>query len=112
VFREQNATSNWRSAKLWEMPSCMAIRQIRKQEYTSAAAADPARKYPSSWTHQGKGFDFGKAISSSLQSEPAGEHGRGIELMKVAIDRVSFERASTEVQKGNSVLSSASLKPT
>jgi hypothetical protein len=34
-----------------------------------------------------------------------------MELMKVAIDKVSFERASTEVQKGNSVLSSASLKP-
>ena len=62
-------------------------------------------------THQGKGFDFGKAIGNSLPSEPASEHGRGIELMKVAIDKVSFERASTEVQKGNSVLSSASLKP-
>src|SRR6267154_1288775 len=63
-------------------------------------------------THQGKGFDFGKTISNSLPSEPAGEHGRGIELMKVATDKVSFERASTEVQKGNSVLSPASLKPT
>src|SRR6266853_5263609 len=54
----------------------------------------------------GKGFDFGKAISNSLPSEPAGEHGRGIELMRVATDKVSFERASTEVQKANSVRSS------
>ncbi len=62
-------------------------------------------------THQGKGFDFGKAISNSLPSEPAGEHGRGIELMKVAIDKVSFERAITEVHNGGTVRSSVSLKP-
>ena len=30
------------------MPSCTAIRKIQKQKYTSAAAASPARKYPSS----------------------------------------------------------------
>ena len=62
-------------------------------------------------THQGKGFDFGKAIGNSLPSEPASEHGRGIELMKVAIDKVSFERASTEVHNGGRVRSSVSLKP-
>ena len=62
-------------------------------------------------THQGKGFDFGKAIGNSLPSEPAGEHGRGIELMKVAIDKVSFERAITEVHNGGTVRSSVSLKP-
>jgi serine/threonine-protein kinase RsbW len=62
-------------------------------------------------THQGKGFDFGKRIDNSLTSEPAGEHGCAIELMKVAIDEVSFERASTEVHNGGTVLSSASLKP-
>ncbi|SRR5712664_4468457 len=63
-------------------------------------------------THQGKGFDFGKTIGYRRTSDPAGEHGCAIELMKVAIDKVSFERTSTEVQKGNSVLSPASLKPT
>ncbi len=63
-------------------------------------------------THQGKGFDFGKAISNSLPSEPAGEHGRGIELMKGAIHKVSFERAITEVHNGGTVRSSVSLKPT
>jgi anti-sigma regulatory factor (Ser/Thr protein kinase) len=41
-------------------------------------------------THQGKGFDFGKTIGNSLPSEPTGEHGRGIELMKVVIDEVSW----------------------
>jgi len=58
-------------------------------------------------THQGKGFDFGKTIGSSRTSDP----GCGIELMKVAIDKVSCERASTEVHNGDTVLSSASLKP-
>jgi len=61
--------------------------------------------------HQGKGFDFGKTASNSLASEPAGEHGSGIELKKVAMDEVSFERGGTEVHNGDSVLSSGSLKP-
>jgi anti-sigma regulatory factor (Ser/Thr protein kinase) len=61
-------------------------------------------------THRGKGFDSGKTIANSVTSEPADEIGRGIELMKVAIDEVSFERDSTEVHNGGTVLSSASLK--
>ena len=61
--------------------------------------------------HQGKGFDFGKAAGNSLASEPAGEHGSGIELKKVAMDEVSFERGSTEVHNGGTVVSSLSLKP-
>jgi anti-sigma regulatory factor (Ser/Thr protein kinase) len=61
--------------------------------------------------HQGKGFDFGKTAGNSLASEPAGEHGSGIELKKVAMDEVSFERGSTEVHNGGTVVSSVSLKP-
>ena len=62
-------------------------------------------------THQGKGFDFGKTIGKSRKSEPAGKDGGG-ELMKVAINKVSFERAGTEVHNGDSVLNSGSLKST
>ncbi len=51
-------------------------------------------------THRGKGFDFGKTIGNSRTSEPARERGCGIELMKVAIDEVSLERASTEIHNG------------
>jgi anti-sigma regulatory factor (Ser/Thr protein kinase) len=47
-------------------------------------------------THQGKGFDFGKTIVDSLTSEPASKYWCGVELMKVAIEEVSFERSSTE----------------
>jgi serine/threonine-protein kinase RsbW len=61
-------------------------------------------------THQGKGFDFGKAIGNSPKAEPAAKYGCG-ELMKVAIGEVSFERGGTEVHNGDSVLSSGSLKP-
>jgi serine/threonine-protein kinase RsbW len=62
-------------------------------------------------THQGKGFDFGKTIGNSRTSEPSGRDGCR-ELTKVAIGEVSFERASTEVYNGDTVRSSASLKPT
>jgi len=61
--------------------------------------------------HHGKGFDFGKTVGNSLTSEPAGERVRGIELIKVAMDEASFERGSTEVHNGRTVLSSVSLKP-
>jgi anti-sigma regulatory factor (Ser/Thr protein kinase) len=62
-------------------------------------------------THQGKGFDFGNTIGNSRTSEPAGRDGCG-ELMKGSIGEMSFERASTEVHKGDTARSSASLKPT
>jgi serine/threonine-protein kinase RsbW len=61
-------------------------------------------------THQGKGFDFGKAIGNSRPSDPARKHGCG-ELMKVAIDEVSIKRGSTEVHSGDTARRSASLKP-
>src|SRR6267143_1221351 len=51
-------------------------------------------------TDQGKGCDFGKAVGNSLTSEPAGEHGPGIELKNVALDEVSFKRGSTEIHNG------------
>jgi anti-sigma regulatory factor (Ser/Thr protein kinase) len=60
--------------------------------------------------HQGKGFDVGKAIGNGLTSESAGPNGRGIELMRVAIDEVSFERTSTEAHNGGTVRSPVSLK--
>lgn len=46
-------------------------------------------------TDYGQGFDFRNV--SSLTSEPAGEHGHGIQLMKAYMDDVQFERGGTEV---------------
>src|ERR1700704_4781135 len=43
-------------------------------------------------TDQGKGFDFGKIVSNGITSDPASEHGRGIQLMKAYMDDVHFER--------------------
>lgn len=48
-------------------------------------------------TDQGKGFDFGKIVGNSLTSDPASEHGRGIQLMKAYMDDVHFERGGSEV---------------
>src|SRR6267378_2266267 len=48
-------------------------------------------------TDQGKGFDFGKIAGNGLASDPASEHGRGIQLMKAYMDDVHFERGGAEV---------------
>jgi anti-sigma regulatory factor (Ser/Thr protein kinase) len=48
-------------------------------------------------TDQGRGFDFKNIASDSLASEPAGEHGHGIPLMKAYMDDVHFERGGSEV---------------
>src|SRR6266849_6171185 len=48
-------------------------------------------------TDQGKGFDFGKIVGNGLTSDPASEHGRGIQLMKAYMDDVHFERGGSEV---------------
>src|SRR5467141_793658 len=48
-------------------------------------------------TDQGKGFDFGKIVANGLTSDPASEHGRGIQLMKAYMDDVHFERGGSEV---------------
>jgi serine/threonine-protein kinase RsbW len=61
-------------------------------------------------THQRAGSDFGTTVGNSLTSEPT-EYGCGIELMKVAIGEVSFERRSTDVHNGGPIRSSVSLKP-
>src|SRR6266404_1804173 len=48
-------------------------------------------------TDQGKGFDFEKTVSNGLTSDPAAEHGRGIQMMKACMDDVHFERGGSEV---------------
>src|ERR1700719_2252197 len=48
-------------------------------------------------TDQGKGFDFEKIVGNGTSSEPAAEHGRGIQLMKAYMDDVHFERGGSEV---------------
>src|SRR5712675_2625926 len=48
-------------------------------------------------TDQGKGFDFEKIVGNGITSDPAAEHGRGIQLMKAYMDDVHFERGGSEV---------------
>ena len=48
-------------------------------------------------TDQGKGFDFEKIVGKGITSDPAAEHGRGIQLMKAYMDEVNFERRGSEV---------------
>jgi serine/threonine-protein kinase RsbW len=48
-------------------------------------------------TDQGKGFDFEEIVGNGITSDPAAEHGRGIQLMKAYMDDVHFERAGSEV---------------
>ena len=48
-------------------------------------------------TDQGKGFDFEKIVGNGITSNPACEHGRGIQLMKAYMDEVHFERGGSEV---------------
>lgn len=48
-------------------------------------------------TDQGKGFDFEKFAHIGSTSNPASEHGRGIQLMKAYMDDVHFERGGSQV---------------
>jgi serine/threonine-protein kinase RsbW len=48
-------------------------------------------------TDQGKGFDFEKTVGNGTTTDPASEHGRGIQLMKAYMDDVYFERGGSEV---------------
>src|ERR1700719_3733548 len=48
-------------------------------------------------TDQGKGFKFEKFVGNGSTSNPASEHGRGIQLMKAYMDDVHFERSGSEV---------------
>jgi len=57
----------------------------------------PGRKISIVVTDQGKGFDFEKVLGNGLRSDPATEHGHGIQLMKAYMDDVHFERGGSEV---------------
>jgi serine/threonine-protein kinase RsbW len=48
-------------------------------------------------TDQGKGFDFETIARNGITWDPESEHGRGIQLMKVYMDDVHFERGGSEV---------------
>jgi serine/threonine-protein kinase RsbW len=48
-------------------------------------------------TDQGKGFDFEMIAGNGVTSDPAAEHGRGIQLMKAYMDDVHFERGGSQV---------------
>jgi serine/threonine-protein kinase RsbW len=47
---------------------------------------------------QGHGFDPNKVPDPLAVEYLGAEHGRGIHLMKLAMDEVSFERGGTEVR--------------
>jgi len=47
---------------------------------------------------QGKGFDPSQVPDPLAFENLTAEHGRGIHLMKLAMDKVSFERQGTEVR--------------
>jgi serine/threonine-protein kinase RsbW len=49
-------------------------------------------------TDQGKGFDFEKIVGNGITSDPAADHGRGIQLMKAYMDNVHFARGGSEVR--------------
>ena len=57
----------------------------------------PGKEIPIVVTDQGKGFDFEKIVGKGVMSDPAAEHGRGIQLMKAYMDDVHFERRGSEV---------------
>jgi serine/threonine-protein kinase RsbW len=52
---------------------------------------------------QGHGFDPNKVPDPLAVENLGAEHGRGIHLMKLAMDEVSFERRGTEVQMRSAV---------
>jgi len=58
----------------------------------------PGKEISIAVTDQGKGFDFEKIMAKGITSDPAVEHGRGIQLMKAYMDDVNFERGGSEVQ--------------
>jgi len=49
-------------------------------------------------TDEGKGFDFEKFVDNGITSNPASQHGRGIQLMKAYMDDVHFARGGSEVR--------------
>jgi serine/threonine-protein kinase RsbW len=57
----------------------------------------PSNEISITVTDQGKGFNFEKLVGNGSTSDPASEHGRGIQLMKACMDDVHFERGGSEV---------------
>jgi len=57
----------------------------------------PSNEISITVTDQGKGFNFEKLVGNGGTSDPASEHGRGIQLMKAYMDDVHFERGGSEV---------------
>jgi serine/threonine-protein kinase RsbW len=57
----------------------------------------PSNEISITVTDQGKGFNFEKLVGNGSTSDPASEHGRGIQLMKAYMDDVHFERGGSEV---------------
>ena len=49
-------------------------------------------------TDQGKGFDFERIVGNGITSDPAADHGRGIQLMKAYMDDVHFARGGSQVR--------------
>ena len=48
-------------------------------------------------TDQGEGSDFETILHNGITSDPDSEHGRGLQLMKVYMDDVHFERGGSRV---------------
>jgi anti-sigma regulatory factor (Ser/Thr protein kinase) len=46
---------------------------------------------------QGKGFDFRNIEDNGVKSDPTGDHGHGLRLMKAYMDDEHFERGGSEV---------------
>jgi anti-sigma regulatory factor (Ser/Thr protein kinase) len=97
VFREKSSISSWLSGKRWKMPSCTVIRKIQKTKVHIRCRCQPGKEISIVVTDQGKGFDFEKIVGRGVMSDPAAEHGRGIQLMKAYMDDVHFERRGSEV---------------
>jgi anti-sigma regulatory factor (Ser/Thr protein kinase) len=68
--------------------------------FTSVAAAKAATECSSSSEirDQGQGFDPNQVPDPLAFENLCAEHGRGIHLMKLAMDEISFERGGTAVR--------------
>jgi len=57
----------------------------------------PGKEISIAVTDQGKGFDVEKTVGNGITTDPASEHGRGIQLMKAYMDDVHFVRGGSVV---------------
>ena len=60
---------------------------------------------------QGQGFDAPAVADSAATENLAAEHGRGIQLMKLVMDEVSFQRGGTEVLMSKRLAPSPRVNP-